>query len=58
MLVWRKNSAYCGMAPRGRSIECPLLINGYAYLAVSLLINGYAHLAVSLPDKGSVAISA
>jgi hypothetical protein len=25
---------------RGRSIERPLLINGYAYLAVSLLDNG------------------
>jgi hypothetical protein len=23
------------MAPRGRSIERPLLINGYAYLAIS-----------------------
>jgi hypothetical protein len=33
---------YCGVAPRGRSIERPLLINGYAYLAVSL------------PDKGPV----
>jgi hypothetical protein len=32
--------AYCGVAPRGRSIERPLLINGYAYLAVSLLYNG------------------
>jgi hypothetical protein len=31
---------YCGVAPRGRSIERPLLINGYAYLAVSLLDNG------------------
>jgi hypothetical protein len=52
------------------SIEHPLLINGYAYLAVSLLINGYAylagsllingyaHLAVSLPDNGSVASNA
>jgi hypothetical protein len=28
------------VAPRGRSIERPLLINGYAYLAVSLLDNG------------------
>jgi hypothetical protein len=27
---------YCGVAPRGHSIERPLLINGYAYLAVSL----------------------
>jgi hypothetical protein len=25
---------YCGVAPRGRSIERPLLINGYAHLAV------------------------
>jgi hypothetical protein len=31
---------YCGVAPRGRSIERPLLINGYAYLAISLLDNG------------------
>jgi hypothetical protein len=31
---------YCGVAPRGRSIERPLLINGYAYLAVSLPNNG------------------
>jgi hypothetical protein len=31
---------YCCVAPRGRSIERPLLINGYAYLAVSLLDNG------------------
>jgi hypothetical protein len=31
---------YCDVAPRGRSIERPLLINGYAYLAVSLLDNG------------------
>jgi hypothetical protein len=31
---------YCGVAPRGRSIERPLLINGYAYLAVLLLDNG------------------
>jgi hypothetical protein len=31
---------YCGVAPRGRSIERPLLINGYAYLAVSLPDNG------------------
>jgi hypothetical protein len=31
---------YCGVAPRGRSIERPLLINGYAYLAVSLQDNG------------------
>jgi hypothetical protein len=31
---------YCGVAPRGRSIERPLLINGHAYLAVSLLYNG------------------
>jgi hypothetical protein len=31
---------YCGMAPRGRSIERPLLINGYANLAVSLPDNG------------------
>jgi hypothetical protein len=30
----------CGVAPRGRSIERPLLINGYAYLAVSLPYNG------------------
>jgi hypothetical protein len=36
-----KNSPeYCGVAPRGRSIERPLLINGYAYLAVSFLDNG------------------
>jgi hypothetical protein len=28
------------VAPRVRSIERPLLINGYAYLAVSLLDNG------------------
>jgi hypothetical protein len=28
------------VAPRGRSIERPLLINGYAYLAISLLDNG------------------
>jgi hypothetical protein len=28
------------VAPRDRSIERPLLINGYAYLAVSLLDNG------------------
>jgi hypothetical protein len=25
---------YCGVPPRARSIERPLLINGYAYLAV------------------------
>jgi hypothetical protein len=31
---------YCGVAPRGRSIERPLLINGYAYLAGSLPDNG------------------
>jgi hypothetical protein len=31
---------YSGVAPRGRSIERPLLINGYAYLAVSLPDNG------------------
>jgi hypothetical protein len=31
---------YCGVTPRGRSIERPLLINGYAYLAVLLLDNG------------------
>jgi hypothetical protein len=31
---------YCGVAPRGRSIERPLLINGYAYLAVLLPDNG------------------
>jgi hypothetical protein len=31
---------YCGVAPRGRSIERPLLINGYAYLALSLPDNG------------------
>jgi hypothetical protein len=31
---------YCGVAPRGRSIERPLLIKGYAYLAVSLPDNG------------------
>jgi hypothetical protein len=31
---------YCGVAPRSRSIERPLLINGYAYLAVSLPDNG------------------
>jgi hypothetical protein len=31
---------YCGVAPRGRSIERPLLINGYACLAISLLDNG------------------
>jgi hypothetical protein len=42
---WKRN-AYCGVAPRGRSIERPLLINGYAYLAVSL------------PDNGSVASNA
>jgi hypothetical protein len=30
------HSVYCGVAPRGR----PLLINGYAYLAVSLPDNG------------------
>jgi hypothetical protein len=30
----------CGMVPRGSSIERPLLINGYAYLAVSLPDNG------------------
>jgi hypothetical protein len=34
------NIGYCGVAPRGRSIERPLLINGYAYLAVSLPDNG------------------
>jgi hypothetical protein len=33
-ILWR------GEAPRGRSIERPLLINGYAYLAVSLPDNG------------------
>jgi hypothetical protein len=38
--VYIKQVKYCGVAPRGRSIERPLLINGYAYLAVSLLING------------------
>jgi hypothetical protein len=32
---------HCGVAPRGRSIERPLLINGYAYLAVSLPDNGW-----------------
>jgi hypothetical protein len=31
---------YCGVVPRGRSIQRPLLINGYAYLAVSLPDNG------------------
>jgi hypothetical protein len=31
---------YGGVAPRGRSIERPLVINGYAYLAISLLDNG------------------
>jgi hypothetical protein len=31
---------YCGVAPRGRSIERPLLINGYAYLAGLLPDNG------------------
>jgi hypothetical protein len=31
---------YCGVAPRERSIERPLLINDYAYLAVSLPDNG------------------
>jgi hypothetical protein len=31
---------YCGVAPRGHSIERPLLINGYAFLAVSLPDNG------------------
>jgi hypothetical protein len=31
---------YCGVAPRGRSIERPLLINGYAYLAGPLPDNG------------------
>jgi hypothetical protein len=31
---------YCGVAPRGRSIERPLLINGYAYLTISLQDNG------------------
>jgi hypothetical protein len=36
------NETYCGVAPRGRSIERPLLINGYAYLAVSLPDNGPA----------------
>jgi hypothetical protein len=33
-------NTYCGVPPRGRSIERPLLINGYAYLAVSLPDNG------------------
>jgi hypothetical protein len=28
------------VAPRGRSIKSPLLINGYAYLAISLPDNG------------------
>jgi hypothetical protein len=32
---------YCGVAPRGRSIERPLLINGYVYLAGSLPDNGH-----------------
>jgi hypothetical protein len=32
---------YCGVAPRGRNIERPLLINGHAYLAVSLLDNSH-----------------
>jgi hypothetical protein len=32
---------YCGVAPKGRSIERPLLINGYAYLAISLPDNGH-----------------
>jgi hypothetical protein len=31
----KKLYIYCGVALRGRSIERPLLINGYAYLAVS-----------------------
>jgi hypothetical protein len=35
-----KQPRYCGVAPRGRSIERPLLINGYAYLAVLLPDNG------------------
>jgi hypothetical protein len=35
-----KQQKYCGVARRGRSIERPLLINGYTYLAVSLLDNG------------------
>jgi hypothetical protein len=50
----RQHGCYCGVAPRGRSIERPLLINGHAYLAVSLLINGYAYIAVSLLDNGQV----
>jgi hypothetical protein len=37
---YEKLQMYCGVAPRGRSIERPLLINGYAYLAVSLPDNG------------------
>jgi hypothetical protein len=36
----RRTAQYCGVAPRGRSIERPLLINGCAYLAVSLPDNG------------------
>jgi hypothetical protein len=36
----RAQTKYCGMAPMGHSIERPLLINGYACLAVSLLISG------------------
>jgi hypothetical protein len=31
----------CGVAPRDRSKERPLLINGYAYLGVSLPDNGH-----------------
>jgi hypothetical protein len=40
--TWDHHEAviYCGVAPRGRSIERPLLINGYDYLAVSLPDNG------------------
>jgi hypothetical protein len=38
--VWNFTKKYCGVAPRGRSIERPLLINGYAYLAVSLQDKG------------------
>jgi hypothetical protein len=43
-MEWREcfilKQTYCGVAPRGRSVERPLLINGYAYLAISLLDNG------------------
>jgi hypothetical protein len=40
---------YCGVAPRGRSIERPLLINGYAYLAVSLPASN--SLATDITDR-------